>query len=466
MKKPFYRSFEKPAVIGDPQIVLSISLFTELITAVKNLGSKHEILLLGTVVYDETENKYTIESFLPPPQTQNSAAYVTTDDDTYPEWVSGLPRETRQKIRLHLHTHPGGTSPSSTDDATLKASLDDLDDFYIRIITNQALQFKIDLFEISKYQMYENYFLIAEDENIRLKASDTGITVLSYHERKSLLTELESKIVKKTYTPVRTNTTPMWQSGYEWDAEEGRYVPKDTPNYYKSHIQGDANTVRAGHTTTQKTTTTTTTTKLMPSLDWLKSLIEPNNKRIIRTLAEAETFYDLNVVLDILKQHVDVLKDGVKPVLITSMLGYLHIRYIPIKDILENVEKLLSEYEDNDYPAWSSGLCWDSTFSLLSKEAAAIKENAPKVLRVGGEEKLKIDLVTHVAKIKSGNTLIRTLELKYDLEDLINTLKLFKVIDRNGISHALLNSTEDYLSLREKSTELIRSANITTMVVV
>ena len=114
-----------------------------------------EIMLLGVI--EQIEDEYTITELLIPPMDSNSGAFVTTDDEKFGPWLYNLPREKRSKLRMHLHTHPKmAVNPSGTDEQMIRDKVENISDFYIRIIANEKLNFRVDFFDLKHGILYEN----------------------------------------------------------------------------------------------------------------------------------------------------------------------------------------------------------------------------------------------------------------------------------------------------------------------
>lgn len=199
MKISKYIKKKKKDKIKTPQIVISQDAMAKL--AQYTTAKSIEITLFGIVEKKEDEVYY-ISDFVIPPQDSNSAAFVTTNDEAYSKWLNEMDRETRQKLRLHYHTHPNmGVTPSGTDQSTIREKVENISNFYIRIIGNKDLKFHIDLFDLENEMLYEEmsmYMRISDDYIIQY--NKTGATII-YPSNENAEKELDEKIIKKTTFP-------------------------------------------------------------------------------------------------------------------------------------------------------------------------------------------------------------------------------------------------------------------------
>lgn len=193
--QPYTRKKDREKKNVNPYVIFKEGIFNKLayLTQEKTV----EIAAFLTVTKEDT--KYTIDDIYIPPQEKNTGAFVTTDDEKYPEWIQSLPRDVRQRLRAHFHTHPNmATTPSATDEDMIENKLDNIDDFYIRIIMNKSHEMHIDLYQIEEnivYKQMTGYILIGDSI---FSVGKSGLKLLPNKEEK-LLEELDSKIKKTTY---------------------------------------------------------------------------------------------------------------------------------------------------------------------------------------------------------------------------------------------------------------------------
>ena len=156
-----------------------------------------EVMLFGEVEVGDN-NTYTITDFHVPPQEKNSSAFVTTHDDKYSEWLNQMSREQRKKLRVHYHTHPKNmsTTPSATDENTISDKVENITDYYIRIIGNSKDSFHVDFFDIKNHLLFKEIdIFIQAEEYLTIKATKDGISIVT-PRRKEAEKELDDKMVK------------------------------------------------------------------------------------------------------------------------------------------------------------------------------------------------------------------------------------------------------------------------------
>jgi len=463
MYKPFYKTTEKPPTQeADPKITIPLDIMCELTTAVRTTGKKHEILLLGMATYNETINTYHIEGFVAPPQTENTGAYVTTDDDAYPKWISELPREQRQKLRVHLHTHPGGVTPSGVDETTLKATLDDLDDFYIRIITNQAQCFKVDLFEISKHRMYEDLPIYVETKQIKIKLSLSGVTFGGFAEVDRLDTELNKNITVKKYVAPPHAYTQYGAYGVRTMYEESDY----NRNYL-----GVRQAVTTTKTTQKKPTKAEIKKKKLDEdkaktvqqykmieiekrspIEFLEEALENDTTEEGLYMSDLELYGDVETIVDILKQKIKPEEVSIVNInkdteirIIRHFSDYLKIRHMKLDAlyaILIDVLAIASVSMDKDIVLVTEPEMQEeikNTREIFEKEKQNVTLKQLQTMAI----KVRLYDQRKVAEI-------RELEKSYDIEEIIEVLKKSTEISPHNVTMGVMHTDERYMTLRKE----------------
>lgn len=228
----------------EPSIWISEENFAKIKEFIQNnhdtKTTTKELMLLGTVIRNE-KNENLIDEILVPPQTENSSAYVTTDDERYGAWLTALPREQRNRLRMHLHSHPGtgysSTTPSGTDQSTLYEKLEELDDFYIRIIVSSDVSaLHIDYFDIAKHTSYGEMPLniLCNAPNLQIMILKDTLTysydfenTLNKEQKEQIKEELKEKVKKRVYyTGYPTNQTQ--RTTFPQDFHYGGYDLRET----------------------------------------------------------------------------------------------------------------------------------------------------------------------------------------------------------------------------------------------
>ncbi len=228
--KPFYKRHEREeSERKEPKVVMSKQIFAELATLVKS--QNNEIMLFGVVEKLQPQG-FKIVEWLIPPQTDNSGAFVTTHDEEYPKWLVSLPREQRSKIRVHLHTHPKmATNPSGVDESTINEKVQDIDDFYLRMIVNHKLEVHLDIFDIENHLLYEErmvYVLDSMNDTIIITLSKTGIDYIFNYKCDSKLEELKTKMI-----PIKINTVQA-----SFGLESKNFFNEENAEDYYNYIYG------------------------------------------------------------------------------------------------------------------------------------------------------------------------------------------------------------------------------------
>ena len=209
-----------------PIIMIDMEALGEMLTCIRE--KTIEIMLLGNVVMKENETNiiYTITKIYIPPQTDNTSSFVTTHDEKYHEWLYELSREERIGMKMHLHTHPKmATNPSGVDEKMIRDRVENIDDFYIRIIANQSLSFRVDLFQLDKRLLHEEMNMYCATPFFFITLTKAGVAIQE-HENKELTDLLEERIIPKhTYTYGRgsKNNSLDYQTGKVYDHVTKKY---------------------------------------------------------------------------------------------------------------------------------------------------------------------------------------------------------------------------------------------------
>ena len=184
-----------------PYITIPKHIFNEMLQLIR--ANDKEIMLLGFVDKTETEGtvRYNIADFVIPPQDSNSSAFVTTNDEEYAKWIITLPREQRKRLKCHIHSHPNmSPTPSGTDIDTINDKIENIDDFYIRIIANQDGEFYIELFDIENRQNYKKLELYILGKN-KEEILSTGFDGFKYRSIRGIKTREEDLKAKQFEKP-------------------------------------------------------------------------------------------------------------------------------------------------------------------------------------------------------------------------------------------------------------------------
>lgn len=213
-------------ILKPPYITMLPEVYAQMHYLVSANKDNYEIMFFAEVEKQETDSHifYLITKLHIPPQTSNRGTFVTTDDEKYHNWLLSMPRETRQKLRCHIHSHPKmGTSPSGTDVETMNEMVENIDDFYIRIIVNEKHFAYVDLFDIEDKKKYSfmdlyidlgTFFLVCDGNSYTLKLKDT------IFDKKNLDKTLKEMI----YTP--PVPTYLGYTGYKYPEYTGYKYPE------------------------------------------------------------------------------------------------------------------------------------------------------------------------------------------------------------------------------------------------
>jgi hypothetical protein len=141
--------------VSKPVVAFTAQSWLKMVTLVDQVDT--EIGWHGIVECDKEQNYYTIRDILVYPQTV-SGATVTTDAQTYGEWLMHFEDEIFNNIRLQGHSHVRmGVTPSGVDDFFYDSILKNLDqdDYYIFLIINKYNTFNIWIYDYSRNTIYD-----------------------------------------------------------------------------------------------------------------------------------------------------------------------------------------------------------------------------------------------------------------------------------------------------------------------
>ena len=156
-----------------------------------------EIAWHGTVTKGDNDT-YTVHDVFLYPQ-KLSAATVNTDQEAYNRWITELPDDTFNKMRLQGHSHVNfGASPSGVDTAYYNDILKVLNknDFYIFMIINKSGTMYFEIYDLEKNIIYENKDAIVE---INDNKNENGIDLFK-----------EIELDKEYFCEKPKYTTPNW----------------------------------------------------------------------------------------------------------------------------------------------------------------------------------------------------------------------------------------------------------------
>lgn len=156
---------QTPKVIFTTKAIKQLCLF---------MSSTHaqtkEFLFLGYVT--KQNGDFLIEDFFLVPQEKCSATYCETDDNKYPDWIAkNVPINKRKQLRIHGHSHVNMmTAPSGTDDTQLLRLIDEVDDYFIQLIINHNMNYKVNI-----WLKEEN--IIIEDPELYIKINNLVLSL-------------------------------------------------------------------------------------------------------------------------------------------------------------------------------------------------------------------------------------------------------------------------------------------------
>ena len=184
------------------------------------------------VVSLREQNEYVIEDIIIYPQVVTSVT-VSTDINSYTEWLYNLDEEVFTKIRMHGHSHcTMSVTPSSTDITHRHSILSQLESnmFYIFMIWNKSFKSHTTVYDLVNNKYYENDEIIVnilQDEELRefQKNASKFITYLDINTLdKANTVEKSSKIYKTNFGNLRkkSNKNLEFCDYFDWANEDLR----------------------------------------------------------------------------------------------------------------------------------------------------------------------------------------------------------------------------------------------------
>ena len=155
-----------------------------------------EIAWHGTVTKAPNDTYIIQDVFLYPQKL--SAATVTTDQEAYNDWITELPDNVYNHMRLQGHSHVNfEATPSGVDRTYYDDMLKILNknDFYIFMIINKSGSMYFEIYDLEKNIIYEN-----QDITVEITNEECSVDFL-----KEITLDKEYFCQKPTYT------TPNWQ---------------------------------------------------------------------------------------------------------------------------------------------------------------------------------------------------------------------------------------------------------------
>lgn len=155
-----------------PKVIFTSKSIKQLGTFMSSAHAQtKEFLFLGYVTRED--KTFTIEEFFLVPQEKCSATYCETDDARYPNWIAhNIPIQKRKNLRIHGHSHVNMlTSPSGTDDAQLIRLTDEVDDYFIQLIINHSMNYKVNIWMKQENIVIEDPELLVKVNNVILPFS-------------------------------------------------------------------------------------------------------------------------------------------------------------------------------------------------------------------------------------------------------------------------------------------------------
>lgn len=143
------------------RILFKDNAYLKTMLYVRDTGT--EIAWHGTVTRAENDTYIVHDVFLYPQIL--SSATVNTDQEAYNNWITELPDDVFNKMRLQGHSHVNfGASPSGVDRTYYNDILKVLNkqDFYIFMIINKSGSMYFEIYDLAKNIIYENKDIIVE----------------------------------------------------------------------------------------------------------------------------------------------------------------------------------------------------------------------------------------------------------------------------------------------------------------
>lgn len=214
----FKYNLNSPKVKVKPLITFTTTAYMKINTLVQSTST--EIGWHGTVKKIEPNN-YIVTDIVVYPQVVTGAT-VDAPEEEYAKWLTAMPDEIFNELRLQGHSHVNFTvTPSGTDNNFYNNILQNLEktDFYIFMIVNKRGDLNIWLYDFSQNMIFEK-------EDLQIDILLDGTTKDVWYKE-----EAESKISKPKATRASKKNTPStWTSvddDYCYDYIKGCYIRRD-----------------------------------------------------------------------------------------------------------------------------------------------------------------------------------------------------------------------------------------------
>ena len=212
-----------------------------------NINDK-EVGWHGTI--SRTANVFTIEDILLFPQEVTGAA-VIPDATEYTTWLNEIPDDTFNKMRFHGHSHVNmGVTPSGTDTTFQENITQNLEDFYVFIITNKAGAIWASIVDVVNNLIYETADITVKipvsaeaqwaTEQTALYVKEHVIATSAGIFAQTSIDTLEEAVAKLTETsdyskitrfdsklPTNMHYRNTWAQGYKFDSITNTYLLGD-----------------------------------------------------------------------------------------------------------------------------------------------------------------------------------------------------------------------------------------------